>query len=272
MTRSFKNSDGGGRYLADTPIQAAKKIAEKLFTNSKKKKLIISIKETTKNSSHKTYKYVAEKHLKNAKQNAKQYKISVYSYKKNKQNGAGLLSIIRQTIFRKKSDIPINRSKTSLLSKPATRYYTHKRGDDGIIQFDYDNEILLESSEINKIKHITNDFIVIDPFTKQENNDTFTKLNTMLLHLKYLEIATDKDYYNDIRHIIILKVINRTYITKYFDMLNENGLSQKKTCSQRIRNNEFEAKYDLSFTKYSLTFIPIQKQQIFYIHYHKREK
>jgi hypothetical protein len=67
MTRSFtihsasKNIEGLKRYRTDTPIEAAKKAAAKLFKDSKAKSLNFCIRETTKDSKKKLYHYKADK-------------------------------------------------------------------------------------------------------------------------------------------------------------------------------------------------------------------
>ncbi len=49
----------GGRYMAETPKNAAKKSAKFLFTKTSIVKIYFCIKETTKNSKHKEYYYTA---------------------------------------------------------------------------------------------------------------------------------------------------------------------------------------------------------------------
>jgi hypothetical protein len=67
MARTFTIHTGRGRYVADTPIDAAKKAAAKLFKNNKAKSLRFCIRETTKDSKKKLYYYKAYKADKNAK-------------------------------------------------------------------------------------------------------------------------------------------------------------------------------------------------------------
>jgi hypothetical protein len=59
MHRSFTIHTVGGRYKADTPIEAAKKAAAKLFKDTKSKSLTFCIRETTKDSRKKLYHYKA---------------------------------------------------------------------------------------------------------------------------------------------------------------------------------------------------------------------
>jgi hypothetical protein len=69
----------GGRYKSEKPSLAAKKIAEKLFQNSKKKVISLCIRETTKNSKKKSYHYKAKK-TKDSKSNKTKTK-DIVSYK-----------------------------------------------------------------------------------------------------------------------------------------------------------------------------------------------
>ncbi len=61
MPRSFTihTGSGTGRYKTDTPMEAAKKAAAKLFKDTKSKSLTFCIRETTKDSKKKLYHYKA---------------------------------------------------------------------------------------------------------------------------------------------------------------------------------------------------------------------
>lgn len=82
MYRSFTIHTVGGRYLADKPMEAAKKAASKLFKDSKVKRMTFCLRETTKDSKKKLYHYKADKLVKGG------FKVSVdKSKKKNKGGG-----------------------------------------------------------------------------------------------------------------------------------------------------------------------------------------
>lgn len=72
----------GGRYTAERPMHTAHNVAEKLFRNlSNPTTIHFCIRETTKNSKHKVYHYVA---------NNSKHKITVRSDKqKRMQTGGG---------------------------------------------------------------------------------------------------------------------------------------------------------------------------------------
>ena len=59
MPRSFTIHTGTGRYKTDTPMEAAKKAAAKLFKDTKSKSLTFCMRETTKDSKKKLYHYKA---------------------------------------------------------------------------------------------------------------------------------------------------------------------------------------------------------------------
>lgn len=64
--KDFKNNLGG-RYINDTPLDAAKKAFNHILIDNKSKKITFSIhmKETTRNSKHKIYNYVLTRIRKN---------------------------------------------------------------------------------------------------------------------------------------------------------------------------------------------------------------
>jgi hypothetical protein len=72
----------GGRYKSDTPISAAKNIANMLFEKHlRMKKISFCIRETTKNSKKNVYNYKADKHKLNNNKKTPTYKINVVAYK-----------------------------------------------------------------------------------------------------------------------------------------------------------------------------------------------
>jgi hypothetical protein len=80
----------GGRYKSDTPISAAKNIANMLFEkHPHMKNVSFCIRETTKNSAKKVYNYKANKHKLNNNKKTPVYKINVVAFKKKRREIEG---------------------------------------------------------------------------------------------------------------------------------------------------------------------------------------
>ena len=105
-----------------------------------------------------------------------------------------------------------------------------------------------------KISGITSDFVLINPFEKQdENNTTFPKMYNLLTKMRYFEIEE-----NSIYQIIILKVDNTNCINKFFKLLNNYG-DLLEISEYSYTNNEeiFTIQYDKTIIQDDLAIIPI---------------
>jgi hypothetical protein len=157
MARTFTIHTGRGRYVADTPIDAAKKAAAKLFKNNKAKSLRFCIRETTKDSKKKLYYYKAYKADKNAKNSI------IVSVDKSKKTFSGG-SPTHGNNAKKEEDMRHWKANSNIISKMNAAF---KEGFDANLQKDifriteieyfknFDNLV----NDVQNEEHILKDFI-----------------------------------------------------------------------------------------------------------------